>query len=229
MHGALAELFRGFACADLSAEIGDDGTVTLVGFVSSGDDLNRLRHDVAALPHVPRVDNRASVEPWPSCAVIRLLSTQTASGPTAPQIEASHADRVYREGDALTVTATTHTAEDSYLYVDFFDTDGKVVHMLPTAQRASNRLAANQRIALGAAPNKAGRNERVYIISPPFGTGLVTALSSTRPLFTEPRPEQEDAGAYLAALAGALVREPTGAGTTARITSSRQAITLVAR
>jgi type VI secretion system FHA domain protein len=229
LRGALSELFRSFACANLDAEIGDDGTVILTGFVSRGDELTRLHREVSALPHVPRVDSRAIVEPWPFCEVGRLLSTQTAGGPTAPQIEASNADRTYREGDALLVTATNHANEDSYLYVDFFDTDGKVVHMLPTALRANNRVAANQRVALGAVPGKAGRNERIYVISPPFGTGMVIALSSTKPLFAELRPEQEDAGAYLAALAGALVRDPVGSGRAARVTSSQQSITLVAR
>ncbi len=229
VRGALSELFRSFPCANLTAEIGDDGTVMLTGLVSRDDELTRLTREVSALPHVPRVDNRATVEPWPFCEVERLLSTQTAGGPTAPQIEASHADRTYHEGDALIVTAINHTRDDSYLYVDFFDTDGKVVHMLPTALRANNRVAANQRVALGTTSGKAARDERVYVIAPPFGTGLVIALSSARPLFAEPRPEQEDVGAYLAALAGALVRDPAGAGSAARVTSSHQAITLVAR
>jgi type VI secretion system FHA domain protein len=229
LRDELAQLFRSFVCADLSGEIDDDGTVTLAGFVSRGDELPRLHREVTALKQVARVDSRATVEPWPFCEVRNLLRTQTAGGPTAPQIEPSHADRIYHEGEALIVSATANAKGESYLYVDFFDTDGRVVHMLPTTLRPNNRLGANERIALGAPPDKAGRNDRVYIISPPFGTGLVIAVSSLRPLFTEARPEQEDARSYLAALAGALVRDPVGAGSAARITSSQQSITLVAR
>ncbi|MBV8165759.1 MAG: DUF4384 domain-containing protein [Alphaproteobacteria bacterium] len=229
LRGDLAQLFRGFVCADLSAELADDGAVTLIGTVARGDELPRLHREVSALPQVSRVDSRATVEPWPFCEVAKLLRTQTAGGPSAPTLEPSHPDRIYHEGEALIVSATVNATAESYLYVDYFDTDGRVVHMLPTALRPNNRLAGGARIALGAEPDKAGHNERVYVISPPFGTGMVIALSSLRPLFPEPRPEQEDARSYLAALAGALVRDPVGAGSAARIMSSQQSITLVAR
>jgi type VI secretion system FHA domain protein len=229
LRSDLAQLFRSFVCADLSAEIADDGAVTLVGTVARGDELPRLHREVTALPQVNRVDSRATVEPWPFCEVANLLRTQTAGGPSAPTLETSHADRVYHEGETLILSATVNAKAESYLTVDYFDTDGRVVHMLPTALRPNNRVAGNARITLGAAPDKAGRNERVYVISPPFGTGMVIALSSLRPLFPESRPETEDARSYLAALAGALVRDPIGAGSAARITSSQQSITLVAR
>jgi predicted component of type VI protein secretion system len=229
LRATLAQIFRGFVCADLGAEIAADGTVTLTGFVSRGDDLARLHREISSTPQVARVDSRATVEPWPFCEVSKLLRVQTAGGAGAPQLEASHADHVYREGDALIVSATAPDSADGFLYVDFFDTDGKVVHMLPTALRPNNRVTANERVTLGVEPGKAGRSDRVYIISPPFGTGLVVALASQRPLFAEPRPEQEDAGGYLAALAGALVRDPVGAGSAARIASGQQSIILVAR
>jgi hypothetical protein len=229
LRADLAQLFRSFVCADLSAEIADDGGVTLAGTVARGDELPRLHREVTALPLVSRVDSRATVEPWPFCEVAKLLRTQTAGGPTAPAIEPSHADRVYHEGEALIVSATVNAKTESYLTVDYFDTDGRVVHMLPTGLRPNNHVAGSARITLGAELDKAGRNERVYVISPPFGTGMVIALSSLRPLFSEPRPEQEDARGYLAALAGALVRDPVGAGSAARITSSQQSIMLVAR
>ncbi len=229
LRSDLAQLFRGFVCADLSAELADDGAVTLVGTVARGDELPRLHREVSALPQVSRVDSRATVEPWPFCEVAKLLRTQTAGGPSAPTLEPSHPDRIYHEGEALIVSATVNAKAESYLYVDYFDTDGRVVHMLPTALRPNNRMAGTARVALGTEPDKAGHNERVYIISPPFGTGMVIALSSLRPLFTEPRAEQEDARSYLAALAGALVRDPVGAGSAARIMSSQQSISLVAR
>jgi hypothetical protein len=229
LHDRLAQLFRGFVCAHLDGEIADDGTVTLTGFVSRGDDLARLHRDVSALKQVARVDSRATVQPWPFCEIANLLRTQTADGPTAPTLAPSHADAVYHDGDALIVTATPRDPTSRYLAVDYFDTDGKVVHLLPAPSRPDNRQDPNQPVTLGSEPDKAAPGARVYIVSPPFGSGLVIALSSQRPLFAAPRPEQEDAQAYLAALAGALIRDPVGAGSAAQITSSQQAIHLIAR
>jgi type VI secretion system FHA domain protein len=224
LQADLARLFGGFACANLEAEIADGGSVTVTGFVARSDELARLQREAAALPQVPRLDNRATIEPWPSCAVTRLLRTYAADGPSAPLLEPNHPDLVYREGDIFRVTATARAASDSYLYIDYFDTGGRVVHLLPTRWRADNRLAPGQPVMLGAEPAKARRNERFYRVAAPFGTSLLVALSSPRPLFVTPRPEQEDAHAYLIALGEALAPQP-GDGDSP-IAASRQAITL---
>ena len=223
LHAELARLFHGFPCADLDAEIADDGAVTLTGFVARSDELMRLAHATAALPQVARVDNRATIEPWPFCSVVHLLRTRTSGGPAAPVIEFSHPDLVYRAGDVFRVTATARAPADSYLYVDYFETDGRVVHLLPTRLRADNRVAPEQPVALGAEPDKARRNERVYRVAAPYGTGMVIALSSRRKLFAAARPEQEDARAYLAALADVLAAKP---GDDAPITATQQFISL---
>ena len=219
----LEELFRSFGCADLNARVADDGTVTLTGFVSKGDDLARLTHDVSEQPQVKRVDSRAEVEPWPFCELSTLLSGRTAHGTSIPQIEASHADRVYRGGDALIVAVTAHASAPSYLYVDFYDSTGAVVHMLPTPLRPNNRVTSNQRVTIGTSPTRARRNERIYVVAPPFGMGRLVAMSSPHPLFASPRPEQESAKAYLGALAHALAEDDSA------VTASQQPIVLTAR
>jgi hypothetical protein len=219
----LDALFRGFGCADLNARVADDGTVTLTGFVSKGDDLARLTRDVSAQPQVKRVDSRAGVEPWPFCELSTLLARRASHGDTIPQIEASHADRVYRGGDELIVAVTAHASASSYLYVDFYDSTGAVVHMLPTPLRPNNRVTLNQRITIGTSPARARRNERIYVVAPPFGMSRLVAMTSAQPLFSAARPEQESAKTYLAALAHALVEDPSA------VEASQESIVLTAR
>jgi hypothetical protein len=226
LRSDLQRLLRGFACAALDAQIAEDGTVMLTGFAASADDTARLRRDVTALRQVTRVDDRVALRPWPFCEVAAVLRTQTAGGPGAPLIELSHRDALYRGGDPLIVAATVRATGTSYLYVDYVDAGGKVVHLLPTVARPHNRVAANTRVVLGTTPAKAGRGQRVYVVSPPFGTGTLIALSSPRPLFDRPRPEQEEARPYLAALTGALARDSASAE---RVYASQQAIRLIAR
>ena len=225
----LALVFKRFGCNELEAQIADDGAVTLSGFVSRRDDLARLTREVAAQPQVKRVDSRAGVEPLAFCELSGVLRSRTASGPTIPQIEVSHADRVYRGGDTLTLAVTTHAPGTSFLYVDFFDSTGEVVHMLPTALRPGNRMVSGERVGIGASPATAGHNQRIYVVAPPFGTGRVVAFSSPRPLFDGPRPERESAKVYLAALARVLSDAAPGASAPPDVSATQQSIVLVAR
>jgi hypothetical protein len=178
---------------------------------------------------VKRVDSRTGVEPRPFCELIPLLRARTASGPTIPQIEASHADRVYRGGDPLILAVTTHAPGTSFLYVDFFDATGMVIHMLPTVLRPDNRMTAGERVAIGAAPATAARNQRIYVVAPPFGGGRLVAMSSPHPLFDGPRPEQERAQSYLTALARVLPEGRAGTADAPAISASQQSIVLTAR
>ena len=226
LRSDLQRLLRGFACAALDAQIAEDGTVTLTGFAASPDDLARLQRDVAALPQVGRIDDRVALRPWPFCEVATLLRIRNDAGPPAPSIELSHRDGLYRGGDPLIVTVATRAPGTHHLYVDYFDAAGRVVHMMPTAAQPRTRIAGNTRLVLGTTPAKARPGQRVYLVAPPFGAGMLIALSSPVPLFDRPRPEQEDARGYLAALAGALAREPAGAD---RVHASQQPLRLVAR
>ena len=88
---------------------------------------------------------------------------------------------------------------DSYLYVDYFDRQGQVLHLFPNAQDRLNFRPAQNHLILGKPPFA-----RCWVLGGTTGEQLVTLVAAVRPLFPQMRPEVEDARAYLPNLAEAV-------------------------
>lgn len=89
------------------------------------------------------------------------------------------------------------TAPDypAYLYVDYFDAAGQVIHLSPNAESPLRRAAPEARVQIGAeAPGGAGLHVR---IGPPYGQEIAAAFASSVPLYEGLRPLVEPAGPYL--------------------------------
>ena len=114
-------------------------------------------------------------------------------------VSGSNPEAPLHEGDDLVLSINT-LAHSTYLYVDYFSLDGNVVHMLPNPTFKANRLTPSAPMTLGEGGT--GR----WTIGEPFGTELISVLTSPKPLFTKLRPEVEPAEAYLADLREALAR-----------------------
>jgi hypothetical protein len=89
-----------------------------------------------------------------------------------------------------------------HLQVDYFKTDGRVVH-LHESTRDRPPLAGGQTALVG--DPFAGD---WFEIAPPFGEELILVVASPAPLFDGRRPGTEDARGYLEALALAIERQP---------------------
>jgi len=92
------------------------------------------------------------------------------------------------------VTAPRH---DSYIWVDYYTADGSVMHL--NAGQQPTRLHAGEVLEIGRdIPSS-------WLVSPPFGSVLITVLSSPTPLTeTADRPPFELASAYLLRLRESL-------------------------
>ncbi|WP_434623023.1 serine/threonine protein kinase [Azospirillum sp. B2RO_4] len=114
-------------------------------------------------------------------------------------------------GDPL-VLEIRAPARPVQLQVDYFTIDGSVVHLLPNPSDSGTALAAGASRRLG---DKAGEDKpqsgRYWTIGPPFGTEMLLTIATAAPLFPTPRPEQEPAADYLAALTDALATLPDDA------------------
>jgi hypothetical protein len=117
-------------------------------------------------------------------------------------------DGRFREGDELLLTIKA-PGHQSYIYVDYFSLDGNVVHMLPTTASRDNRLAAFGQTTLGN-----GGPAGSWTVGEPFGTELITVISSPKPLFSKVRQEVEPSAGYLADLRKSLARADRPARTT---------------
>ncbi|MGO4610145.1 DotU family type IV/VI secretion system protein [Variovorax sp. 2RAF20] len=195
-----------FACADLTAGIDPEGRTHVTGFVSVPGDLPRVESEVSAIPGVqaPRFD--VGLRVWPHCEVFAILkpyqarNREKAYGLEVDAPSAREGD--LREGDGVRVRVVA-PRHDSYIWVDYYTADGSVMHL--NAGQAPTRLRAGETLELGRdVPSS-------WLVSPPFGSVLITVLSSPTP-FTETsgRPPFELASAYLLRLREALAASKNG-------------------
>ncbi|MGH7225690.1 MAG: DUF4384 domain-containing protein, partial [Gemmataceae bacterium] len=188
---------------------------TLTGIVANQDD-SKMATALASGPKIDRVANQLKIEPWPFCDVIEMARAVDgdAGARVLPAIDGGAKDFVFHENQFLRLTVDASSLFNGYLYVDYFDPDGNVMHMLPNGRRKVNKVTAGQKVTIGNAYNKekyagytcnspARRDDAAdytYQICSPFGKDMIMAISSPRPLFPKPRQVTETAAAYLSAL-----------------------------
>jgi hypothetical protein len=101
----------------------------------------------------------------------------------------------FRAGELLTLDLVAPDYP-AYYYVDYYDNDNNVIHLVPSQAFPVNQVSPRQQLRIGGTES--------YAINPPFGLDLVVAIGSSVPLFEGARPEVEPADAYLASLLQAL-------------------------
>ncbi len=201
------EILAGFQCASTTANLSGDGNLSISGFVSSWEDLNKLRLEMGRLEGVSNFSEDLAVHPRPFCEMLELLQRHQPPGISPSlqtRLELNKPDRRYKRGDYLVVSATVGSGFDGYLYIDYLDSDGNVVHMLPSPKRIQNDVRADQKVVIGAE----GADPRGYFsyeIEPPYGPGLLMAITSRQALFDSPPSKHiESAREYFPELRAAL-------------------------
>jgi len=174
-----------FPCNDLATMVDNQGNTRVHGFVSRPQDVALVRSEVAAIPGVRSTTVDIGVRVWPYCEVVAILKPYQARNRDnhwglAVAAPTSREGRL-REGDAVLLDVT-NARFDGNVRVDYYTADGAVMHFY--AGREAQRLGAGEHIVLGRdIPSS-------WLVSPPFGTVLVTALASPASFAsaTEPQP-----------------------------------------
>ncbi|MDM0117215.1 DotU family type IV/VI secretion system protein [Variovorax sp. J22R133] len=184
---------QSYACADLTTRVNSEGTLQVRGFVSRPEDIERVRREVAALPGVGAPQFDLGVRIWPHCEVVSILKpyqVRNRDKHFGLRVAVPSArDGQLREGDKVTLQLT-NADFDGYIWVDYYTADGSVLHFF--AGRGQARLGAREQIELGT------DTPASWLVAPPFGTVMVTALASPAPFGdTTDRPPFEQASAYL--------------------------------
>lgn len=175
------------------------GGVELRGHVPSSELMpDLLASSRRLLGDGNRITGNVMVLPPPLCTVL-----EAAEGLGLPQSQ-------YQRNDPLAVGAQvwsdmTRTAEgdravfnlrtpgyDAYITVDYFDSDGRVIHLSPVDITADSRYRANARFAIGGAADA----NRLYF-STPLGLDIALVIATTEPLLDSRMPLVEDAAGYL--------------------------------
>ena len=196
-------------CAVLRSTVAPDRRVFVSGYVASAADVGRVQTVLRDIPRIEGVVADVKVLERPFCELLDVVERHAPpAGATdrGPGIKLNRASASYREGEFLVVEATAGQAFDGYLYVDYIDSAGALVHMLPSPARRNNAVRAGQRTVIGTDAGHGAGTTRQYEIVPPHGRGMIIAVQSRRPLFERERPEEESVAVYLPALKGMLER-----------------------
>lgn len=84
---------------------------------------------------------------------------------------------------------------DAWVYVDYFDADGNVLHLAPNDQVPVALSPAESALRIGT--KKAGDIGLQLIIGPPYGQEITVAFAASEPLYDGLRPIVEPAAPYL--------------------------------
>jgi class 3 adenylate cyclase len=190
----LAAATEGYACASVSAELASDRTARITGHVATADDLARLRRDITAIPGIDRLDFAVQLMPHPHCDAVALLAPLTAGADGAALAFAAKGNDAYvGERPALDIRVPGF---DSYLYIDYFDSGGQVLHLFPNERDRFNLRPWRNHLVLFKSP--------LWTVCGNVGRQLITMIATARPLFAARRPDVEDGRLYLASVNEAL-------------------------
>ncbi|MFA8385762.1 MAG: DUF4384 domain-containing protein [Pelagibaca sp.] len=161
--------------------------------------------------------------PRPQCGALTGIANvglpQSTDQITNPLLlgESTHAREFrYTAGNPL-VMELQGADYDAYVYVDYFDADGNVVHLLPNEFTPLTLTPAESALQIGSDTVLPAGEPGLYIeIGPPFGQEIAVAFASSVPLYDGVRPLVEPAGPYLNWLrervADARARDPAFKG-----------------
>lgn len=100
----------------------------------------------------------------------------------------------YVAGDPL-VMSLTAPDYPAYVYVDYFDADGNVIHLSPNDRAPLQAVQPKSALQIGA--ENADAPGLFVTIGPPYGQEIAAAFAASAPLYEGTRPLVEPAGAYL--------------------------------
>ncbi len=214
LRASLAAATAGYQCASLDYTLGPDRSARISGYAATPADIDRLRHAVDGIGGLAKVDFAVGLRAWPYCeaqAILRPLVQRlprvAASVSLAPP--GGGAGGAARLGQPLYVDVRAPSF-DGFIYIDYFDSEGDVLHLLPNSEDRLNFRPAQNHLVLGKPPLA-----RCWILGGRTGEQLITLVATAEPLFPNRRPEVENARDYLEALSQAIAMLPAGHSTAA--------------
>ena len=196
-NAALTATLGALPCTLLHA----DGSV-VSGLAGAGAPQAALTAAVNSLPAEMKLQNQIQTIDGPYCAALDAVRPyQPLFAPAGDTLGLALAGgkTVLRDGDLITIDQTMPDFS-GYLETDYFSNDGTVLHLYPTPTDPARQFAAGAINTLGD-PAHGGAS---WQVSAPYGTDMIIAIASSVPLFTQARPQNENASDYLAALRQAL-------------------------
>jgi len=131
LRSALAAATAGYDCGAVSYALAPDRTVRLAGHVATAEDLAKLRREAAAIPGIGPLTVNVRLMGRPHCEVATLLAPlaeRAEREKLSLSFSPKSAEAYVGERPALEVRSPGF---DSYIYIDYFDSGGQVLHLFP--------------------------------------------------------------------------------------------------
>jgi hypothetical protein len=203
LKAKLAAVAAGYQCASLRFDLAANRSAQVAGRVVSAAELERLRGEVGAIRGIGATTFDVSVLGPPHCQVVGLLSPL--------------AERTQREAPTIAFaskTAEAHLGErldldvkapgfDGYLYIDYYDRGGQVLHLFPNDRDFFNFRPARNHFLVFKPPLSS-----CWAFNGNTGQELIALIATAKPLFPARRAEIEEIGDYLAQVGPALAALP---------------------
>jgi len=200
LRAKIAAILSGYRCASLDSVVTADRSVRLSGYAATANDIDRLRHEISEISGIGPVSSQVGLRIWPYCEVVALLNpVLQAKGNAAPVLALASGIGEAHIGERLTLDVQAPEF-DSYIYIDYFDAEGEVLHLFPNRRDPLNFKPKRNRISF--------QPGSCWILSGSTGEQLVSMVAAARPLFSGERPEVEKTGDYLAGLSDAIRKSP---------------------
>ncbi len=147
------------------------------------------------------VSDKMALLPRPQCGALQAIesvglpqSTDQITNPALLGADAHVKTFDFRAGDLLFLDLTGPDYP-AFVYVDYLDAAGNVLHLSPNDHVPLIELAEKQPFSVGA---RAGQTSGLQlVIAPPFGQEIVVAFAASHPLYDGTRPLAEPAEPYL--------------------------------
>jgi hypothetical protein len=208
VRDAMQTLLESVPCSRLQAQFNPEtGSIELRGHVPEeglrGPILAALQAQVGT---GIRVDDAMLILPRPQCGALSGIgavglpqSTDQLTNPLLVGADAQERTYDYRQGDQMVLDLAAPDY-DAYIYVDFFDANGDVIHLVPndTVPLALHPAQSAMRIGAG----DGGTPYLNITIGPPYGQEIAAAFAASAPLYDGVRPLSEPAEPYLDWMAG---------------------------
>jgi hypothetical protein len=203
VRDGMAATLASVPCARIQAAFSPEtGSIEVRGHVPEAGlvapVLASLRRQLGA--SIPVVDNLRILPP-PQCGALAGLaalalpqSTDQENDPRLVGPDAHARSYAYVAGERmiLDMTAPDYPA---FVYVDYFDAQGMVVHLVPNDRAPLERHEAKATVRIGA--DRADGRVLPVVVGPPFGEEIAVAFAASAPLYDGVRPTVEPAAPYL--------------------------------
>ena len=194
--GAISQLLAGLPCSVLQASV-TDRSLAVRGFAAGTKTMEQIEESLGSIAGISETKNEIQRLPRVYCQTLELYAPYWRANRDAgfgTAIGTPKEDNAFVAGERLVLDISTPTYNSS-LYVDYFDHEGNVVHMMPSPGEEYNQGDPRKSFQLGEAGDIG-----LWEVAPPFGIDMIVVLATSAPLFEGPRGQLEEADSYRAAV-----------------------------